>query len=321
MERNIGIIGLGTVGQALFNQIQELEGFKVAGIAVKSASKARNADRQLITTNANELIHNPEVEVILEAIDDDESAFEYAKASLRLGKIYISANKKMVANNLRVLLHYATLYGGELLYEAAVGGAIPVLRTIREHLRNEPIHSIRGIVNGSCNYILTRMLEDELPFDQALRQAQELGFAESDPTLDVDAWDSYYKSILLSHTAFREYPNLERISMQGIRGIQLSELKKARRAGAKVKLVVSIESKGTRTAIEIAPKHVQPSDPLYSIDNELNGIVINGLYSGELLLQGPGAGGNPTASAMIGDLVNASKPASETLNRELASVH
>lgn len=305
MKQKIGIIGHGTVGSALYRQIEKLPEFEVIKIAVKNPEKHRSLKGNLLAESGLKIIDHPDIHIILEAIDNSADALEYALRTLKQGKTYISASKKMLAENLSTLLRAEREYGGHLLYEAAVGGAIPVLRAIREHLTAEPINRIRGIINGSCNYILTKMSEEGIEFDTALKQAQELGYAESDPASDIDGFDTYYKSVLLAAASFGELPEFSRLKMEGIRSVSLPDVKRATKQNEKVKLIADIQRIDDRFTIDIRPTLIDKSDPLFHIDNELNGIVIYGEHTGPLLFQGPGAGGNPTASAMVGDLLNA----------------
>ncbi len=321
MKQKIGLIGHGTVGKALYEQVKGLRQYEIAGVIVKHLEKKRNVPDSLLSGDAEILINDPDVHVVLEAIDDAEAAFEYARKTLELGKIYISASKKMIAGNLPHLHYLVRKYGGKLLFEASVGGAIPVLRTIREHLAGEHIERIRGIVNGSCNYILTRMGEDKIDFDEALIEAQEKGFAESDPSADIDAWDSYYKAQILAYTAFGDKPDFSRVKWEGIRNVTLNDVSDAIASGEKIKLIADIRRHEERFTIDIRPTRIGPADPLYHIDRENNGLIIEGKYTGPVLLQGAGAGGNPTASAMIGDLVNAPRGNFEMVRKLLLAIN
>lgn len=306
MKQKVAIIGHGTVGAALYTQLRTLPGYEVTGIAVKRPDKpAHAAVRHLLTTQAADLIDDPETGIVLEAIDDSEASLAFAKKALGQGKTYITASKKMVAGHLAVLHRLEANFGGKLLYEAAVGGAIPVVRTLREHLASEPVARIRGILNGTCNYVLTRMYDDGLSFDAALSIAQDKGYAESDPSSDVDGHDSYYKALILAHAIEKGTPQLSRVVYEGIRQVGEKDLARARKEGAKIRLVVEVVKNGERITIDIRPAMVTPSDPLFHVNGATNAVVINGGHAGELTLMGQGAGGHPTASAMVGDLVNA----------------
>jgi len=321
MKQKIVLIGHGNVGKALYEQLSGLTQFAIAGVVVKHLEKKRNVPESLLTGNADALIEDPDVHIVLEAIDDADAALEYARKTLELGKTYISASKKMIAGNLPHLHYLVRKYGGKLLFEASVGGAIPVLRTIRDHLAGEHIERIRGIVNGSCNYILTRMAEGNIEFEAALKEAQSKGFAESDPASDIDAWDSYYKAQILAYTAFGDKPDFARVKWEGIRNVTLKDVADATASGEKIKLVADIQRQEERFTIDIRPTRIGPSDPLFHIDREYNGIIIQGKYTGPVLLQGAGAGGNPTASAMIGDLVNAPRGNFEMVRKLLLAMN
>lgn len=321
MQENIGIIGLGTVGLALYNQVKELSDFNIKKVAIKNTEKKRAIPPSLLTEDAFEIIDDPQIGIILEAIDDEVAGSAFARQTLKRGKVYISASKKMIANSLEELKKLERFYGGKIFYEASVGGAVPVLRTIKQHLGNEPIEKIRGIVNGSCNYILSSMEQKNQEFNVALEIAQDLGFAESDPSLDIDGWDSYYKSLILADTAFGDELNLTKVDWTGIRSITLKDVQEAKEANQKIKLIAEITQNEDGLSLTIAPEYIDAHDPLYNIDWETNAIAIYGKYSGVLTLQGPGAGGNPTAAAMVGDLFNAKEFRASQEIRLNASIH
>ena len=182
-------------------------------------------------------------------------------------------------------------FGGALLYEASVGGAIPVLRVLREVYRSEPIIRIEGIINGSTNYILTRMTESGSPFSEALRDAQLKGFAESNPTLDLDGYDAAYKAVLLAYNAMGEHIKPEQVERVGISGIGIDDIQAAKSQKERIKLVAKIERAGNTVSVGVKPRFLDESDDLYYIDNELNAIKIEGQYSGNNTLKGKGAGG------------------------------
>ncbi len=317
----VAIIGHGHVGRALYERIKALPGYRILGVAVKHPEKHKDTlPDALIFSQGDFLIEHPEVEVILEAIDDAEAAAKFAEKALVQGKTYISASKKMLASRLAHLHGLEQQYGGKLLYEAAVGGAIPILRTLREHLRGEPVKRIRGILNGTCNYILSRMHEGDISFDVALKEAQELGFAESDPSSDVDAHDSYYKSLILAYTAQGGNPALSRVVYEGIRQVSSSDVKAALAIGKRIKLIAEILPVGEKWQLDIRPQLIGVDDPLYAIERELNAIAVEGQYSGTLTFCGAGAGGVPTASAMVADLLNAPQGALRQLRQAVSAL-
>ena len=267
-----------------------------------------------------DLIEKEEVGIILEAINHSSDSLAYALNTLEQGKIYITASKKMVAENLTVLQRAEEKGGGKLFYEAAVGGAIPIIRTLKEHFRAEPVTEVRGILNGSCNYILSRMYQAEVDFDQALKEAQKKGFAETDPTTDVEGHDTLHKAILIAYTLNGSKPEFSRIKLEGIRSVTLDDIRDAKKLKNKIKLVASVKESDGKFSIDIRPTLVSAQDDLYAIDLEMNAAVISGLYSGSVLLKGAGAGGNPTASAMVGDLLNARNRDSELIQRLLKAI-
>jgi homoserine dehydrogenase len=320
MKQKVGIIGRGVVGRALIDQIKKLNGFDVHGVAVKNEAKHRDLPKKWRVKDPFELIDADEVDTILEAINNGEDSLSYAVNSLEKGKTYITASKQMVAENLAILQRAEEKGGGKLFYEAAVGGAIPIIRTLKEHFRGEPVSEVRGILNGSCNYILSRMYEENLDFDKALKEAQKKGFAEIDPTTDVEGLDTMHKAILIAFTLNGTKPEFSRIKVEGIRSVTLNDVREAKKRKEKIKLIASIKGDKGKFSIDIRPTLVSEEDDLYSVDREMNAAVVLGLYSGPILLKGSGAGGNPTASAMIGDLLNARNRDSELIQRLLKAI-
>jgi len=308
VKQKIGIIGYGNVGKSLVNQCRALPGFEVVTIAVKHPKKHTSLGKNLLTGDALEIINNPEIDVILEAIDREEDALEYAQTALQLGKTYISANKKMLASHLPKLLRLEKVHGGQLLFEAAVGGAIPIIRVLSTHLRGQEITRIRGILNGTCNYILSQMTARSISFEKALADAQKLGFAEAQPTSDIDGHDAYYKSYLLASIIEGQQPDVSRMKVEGIRTITQADILDAKKRSQKIKLVAEIERREGKLTIDIRPRILNDQDSLYHIENETNAVEIEGPNFQKLTLIGPGAGGKPTASAMVSDLINAQQP-------------
>ncbi len=321
MKIGIALIGYGNVGRALHSQIQGLNAYQLHGIAVKNAGKHPELkDKGLLAKSALQVIEQPEVQVVLEAINEAEASFTFAERSLQMGKVYISASKKMLATKLPYLHLLEAKHGGKLFYEASVAAAIPVLRTLREHLRGESIDRVRGILNGTCNYILSRMHQDQLDFDAALEEAQRMGFAESDPSSDIDAEDAYCKSLILAYTLEGGRFEVSRAICEGIRSVSAEQVRQAKRAGEKIKLIADIERKAGKFRIDIRPQRIGPDDVLYHVERESNAVCIRGSACGELLLQGPGAGGAATASAMRADLLNLPPESIRNLRRILHAV-
>jgi len=320
MKQKVGIIGRGVVGRALIDQIDNLNEFEVAGVAIKNTTKHRDLPNKWKVNNPMELIDKDEVDIIMEAINNGDDGLSYALNTLEKGKTYITASKKMVAENLTVLQRAEEKGGGKLFYEAAVGGAIPIIRTLKEHFRGEPVSEVRGILNGSCNYILSRMYEENVDFEIALKEAQRKGFAETDPSADVDGFDTMHKAILIAFTLNGSKPDFSRIKVEGIRSVSLQEVEQAKKRKEKIKLIASIKESQGKYSIDIRPTLVSEGDDFYSIDREMNAAVVSGLYSGSILLKGAGAGGNPTASAMVGDLLNVRNRDADLIQRLLKAI-
>ncbi len=307
MKQNVVLIGHGTVGRALYKQLKLQAEFSVVHVVVVHPAKHKDLPAALLSTNAMACIADPKVSIILDAIDDTDGSLAFAEFALQQGKTYITASKRMVASNLEYLQKLERSFGGRFLYEAAVCGAIPIIRTLREHLSGEVILSVRGIVNGTCNYILTSMADGKTSFAKALKEAQKLGFAESDPTSDVDGWDAYYKATIIAHTVAGGKPDFSRVKWMGIREVKLEDVAHAKRSGKKIKQICEVRQMEGRFTIDIRPAIIGADDSLFHTDWEMNAVEIVGKYSGLLLFRGAGAGGDATASAMIGDLRNAPK--------------
>ena len=298
----IGLIGMGTVGTAFYQQIESRDDIQISKVALKSKNKNRIIPNELITYDSKKVINDPDIQVIVELIDDSKSALEMARDTLLRGKTYITANKKMLANHIEELKQLELNFGGKLLYEASVGGAIPVMRVLKEVYKSEPIHRIEGIINGSTNYILTQMDKNDLPFSEALIKAQEEGFAESDPTLDIDGYDAAYKAVILAYNAMGVYVKPETVERVGISNISKDDIRITRKKNERIKLVATIERTKDNVSVNVKPRKLSNEDDLYHIENELNAISIEGQYSGSSTLKGLGAGGHPTASAVVADL-------------------
>jgi homoserine dehydrogenase len=308
MQRKIALIGFGTVGQAFYEQVRHVPGIRLSDIIVRDSHKPRRPEVVgLVSTHLDKVLDDPYTQIIVEAIDDPEAALLFARKALMAGKTYISANKRMLATHLPAIISRLSTPGARLYYEAAVGGAIPVMRLLKEYYRQEEIMSLRGIVNGSTNYILTRMHREKLSFSAALQMATEQGYAESDPTLDITGYDAVYKSVLLAYEAFGVIVKPEQVQRQGIAEVTSRQVALAVRENKKIKLVSSIFKEGGQISISVKLATLADDDPLFAIDGVMNGIVITGARSGDIMLQGAGAGGHPTASAMIADLKKASE--------------
>ncbi|SDX81584.1 homoserine dehydrogenase [Hymenobacter psychrophilus] len=301
----IGLIGFGCVGQGLYDILQQhpASGFVISRIVVKSPRKARPLPAERFEFDADALLADDSLDVLVEVIDDADAAFILVAAALRRGRRVVTANKAMLARHLPALIELQRARGGTLLYEAAVGGSIPVIRTLDAYFGTEPLRRLTGILNGSSNYVLTRMGEDGTDYGPALAQAQQLGFAETDPGLDMGAFDPRSKAVLLAAHAYGLFLAPEQILNVGIESITATDIAFAASQGQKIKVVAGLQRlpDGRVTAL-VTPQLVGPGSPLFGVDEEFNGVVIEADFAGEQFLRGRGAGGHPTGSAVLADL-------------------
>ncbi|RZK73682.1 MAG: homoserine dehydrogenase, partial [Pedobacter sp.] len=252
----IGLFGFGIVGQGLHDIIrgQDLN-LEIVKIAIKNADKKRTLDAGLFTTDHDEILNNPEINTIVELIDDAEVAFEIVKRALIGGKNVVSANKKMIASHLAELVELQALHGSSLLYEGAVCGSIPIIRNLEEYYDNELLHGISGIFNGSSNYILSKIFNENLEYGVALKQAQDLGFAESDPILDVGGYDPKFKLAIATAHAYGLFISPEKILNVGIQNLSEHDIRYAREKNFKIKLVPTARKISTKQVVTyVLPK-------------------------------------------------------------------
>jgi homoserine dehydrogenase len=305
-KQTIGLLGYGCVGQGFYEALKSgiSPVAEVNEIAVKQQGKPRKADTKLIRFDANEVVNNDENQLIVEVIDDADEAKRLVLNSFRQGKSVVSANKKLIANNLKQLLEAKNQFGVSFLYEASVGGAIPIIRTLEEHYADENIVSVRGIINGSSNFILSKIFNEGKPYEDALKEAQELGFAESDPTLDVGGFDAKYKLVILALHAFGVILNPDEVLNIGINRISNEDVAFAKANNLKIKLVASLSKVGDYLNAAVYPEFVNQNDELFPVENEFNAIAVKGAFSGTQLFKGQGAGSFPTGSAVKADVVS-----------------
>lgn len=300
----LGLFGFGCVGQGLYRVLSETHGLQtqIRKICIKHPEKSRSLPADFFTTDAQEVLNDPSIDVIVELIDNADQAWEIVQRALKSGKAVVTANKKMVATRLDELKALERECGRPVLYEGAVCGSIPIIRNLEEYYDNDSISRIEGIVNGSTNYILTKVVEEGISYIEALNAAQRNGFAESDPTLDVKAFDPAYKlSILIAHTfGIRVSP--EEITRVGIDRISHQDLAYAKTNQLRIKLVAGAYRQGNKVVALVAPKFVDQTHPLFAVRNEFNAVSVEGLFAEEQLFVGKGAGGNATGSAVLSDI-------------------
>lgn len=300
----IGIFGFGVVGQGLHDIIygQDLN-LEIIKIAIKNPDKVRSLDAAIFTTDHDEILDNPEINTIVELIDDADAAFRIVKKALSVGKHVVSANKKMIANHLEELVKLQEVHGTSLLYEGAVCGSIPIIRNLEEYYDNELLHGISGIFNGSSNYILSKIFNENMPYDQALKQAQDLGFAETDPIMDVGGYDPKFKLAIATAHAYGLFINPDRILNVGIQNLSDQDIQYAREKNFKIKLVPTARKISTKQVVTyVLPKFVKSDDFLFNVENEYNGVTVQAAFADKQFFFGKGAGGHPTGAAVLSDI-------------------
>ncbi len=300
----IGLFGFGVVGQGLYDIIKTKNlNIEIVKIAIKDASKKRTLPQELFTTDKNELLNNPEINTIVELINDTEAAFDIVSTALRTGRDVVSASKKMVATYLQELIDIQHQHGTSLLYEGAVCGSIPIIRNLEEYYDNELLHSISGIFNGSSNFILSKGYNDSLDYDIALKEAQQLGFAETDPTMDVGGFDPKYKLVIACAHAYGVIVKPEEVLNVGIQNLSAYDLQYAREKKLKIKLVpVAKELDERHVTMFVLPKFVNEDEFLYNVDYEYNCVMVQAAFADQQFFYGKGAGGHPTGSAVLSDI-------------------
>jgi len=301
----IGLFGFGTVGKGLYDVLGKTASLQssVKKICIKNPAKKREIAASYFTVDATEILNDADINVVVELIDDADAAFEIVKSALQKGKAVVSANKKMIAAHFTELLELQQQYSTPFLYEAACCASIPIIRNLEEYYDNDLLHSFRGIINGSTNYILTKMFQNKVSFETALLEAQQLGFAETNPTLDTGGFDAANKlSILLAH-AFGTVAATREFIFTGIENISLQDAAVARGKNYQVKLVAGAQklSSGGLAAF-VLPQFTEATDDLYYVNNEFNAVTIESNFADRQFFKGKGAGAFPTASAVLSDI-------------------
>ncbi len=315
---NVGLLGCGVVGGALVELIHERReaiiaaagiDLRVTQVAVRSASKERpGVPNDLLTTDAKALVAADDVDLVVEVIGGIEPARELIRSAMDGGKPVVTANKELLANYGAELSLAADEAGVDLLFEAAVAGAIPIVRPLRESLLGEDITRIMGIVNGTTNYILTKMSEDGQSYEAALAEAQRLGYAEADPTADVGGFDAGAKAAIMASIAFGARVVAGDVYHEGISAITKADIDYANELGYEIKLLAIaevIEGEQREIGVRVHPAMVPCNHPLASVRDSFNAVFVEGRSAGEMMFYGRGAGGRPTASAVLGDLIDA----------------
>lgn len=301
----IGLFGYGVVGQGLHDVLNSSCGFKanIVRICVKDPSKKRRIPMEHFTFNKYDILDDDSINLVVELINDPVAAYEIVTEAMKRGKNVVSANKTMIANHFRELVDLQEKYGVSFLYEASAGASIPIIRNLEEYYDNELLHSLRGILNGSTNYILTKMYSENIPFAQALSEAIQQGFAETDPALDVDGWDAKYKLCIITGHAYGLFLNPEEVFHYGIRSISKFDIRYAKEKGFKIKLVPFVgKTKENTITSYVLPRFISPDKYLFNVDNEYNGVITEAAFADKQFFCGKGAGGHATGSAVLSDI-------------------
>ena len=313
-EYKVGILGFGTVGagvaDCLLNNaevIAKRTGVKpvLAGIADLDIKTDRGVKvpQSILTTDASELIHR--VDVVVELIGGTTVAKKFILQALNEGKSVVTANKALLAEYGAELFAAAEKNNVDLYYEASVGGGIPIIKSLREGFAGNRISRIYGILNGTCNYILTRMEREEIDFAPVLKDAQQLGYAEANPSLDIDGFDTAHKAAILAALAYGKWFGMDPIYVQGIRDVSLADIKFAGELGYKIKLLAILKQDSQKNVeVRVHPTMIPKRTQLAMIDEVFNGVMVTGDYVGDTLFYGRGAGRNATASAVVSDIVD-----------------
>ena len=299
------MFGYGCVGQGLHDVLNSSKGFKadIVKICVKDRTKKRRLPMEIFTFEKDEILNDPSINLVVELIDDANAAFDIVKTAMKNGKNVVTANKVMVATHFKELVEMQEKYKVSLLYEASAGASIPIIRNLEEYYDNELLYSLRGILNGTTNYVLTLMHNQGIDYNVALNEAREKGFAESDPTLDVEGWDAKYKLCIITGHAYGLFLEPEEVFHYGINTISKFDIQYAREKGLKIKLVPYVGKTNENTITSfVLPRFISSDKYLYNVDNEYNGVITEAAFADKQFFSGKGAGGHATGSAVLSDI-------------------
>lgn len=301
----VGMLGMGIVGTGVIRLLAQQRHLQMKKVAVRDIGKQRDVEAPCpITTDAMEVLDDPEIEIVVEVMGGEQPALDYLRRAIEKRKHIVTANKEVLAKHGPELFEAARKKGVAIFFEASVAGGVPLISTIQKGLEANEISSVAGILNGTTNFILSSMEERGEDFAAALKKAQELGFAEADPTNDVEAFDVAYKLSILSALAYGRFVRTADIFRQGITKVTADDITHAKEFGYRVKLVGSTRLQGDGLDVRVHPMLVPISHPLSAVSGSHNGILVTGHAVGEIVMVGPGAGQLPTASAIVGDMIN-----------------
>jgi homoserine dehydrogenase len=312
---NIGIIGFGTVGSGVVRILRDKKAFLAAktGIEInirkicdKDLASKRNVniDKRLLTKDTKEIINDSQIDILVELMGGIHPAKEYISEALKKGKNVVTANKALLAEHGQELFALAADRGKNIYFEASVGAGIPIIKSLREGLVANSFKSISGIVNGTSNFVLSQMSQNNRTFNEALLEAKRLGFAESNPTLDIEGIDSAHKLVLLAYLAFGRFVDLKEVYVEGISQVSLSDISYAKELGYEIKLLAIAEKEGEGLEVRVHPTFIPNNHLLASVSGMFNAIYAECDLAGDLLFYGPGAGQMAAASAVVSDIID-----------------
>lgn len=301
---NIGLFGFGSVGQGLYTLLERIKSpnVSIARICVRDLTKPRSVQADF-TDNPDDIFNDDSINFIVELIDDAEASFAIVKRALTTGRPVVSSNGKMLARHIVELIDLQKQTGTALLYDASACGSIPVIRNLEEYYDNDLLISVKGILNGASNYVLSKIFNENMPYAQALQQATQLGYMEADQSLDLDGYDSLYKLIVITIHAFGTYVAPEDVFCYGISTMNDCDIRFANEKDRRVKLVAHVEKvDGKRLVMSVMPQLLSRNKYIYGVEDEFNGVVIKGLFYDKQFMFGRGAGSYPTGSAVLSDI-------------------
>lgn len=303
----IGLIGLGTVGTGVVKVLKDYENIEITSIAVKNINKKRdidNLDTTILTDDPFKIVNDPQIDIVVEVIGGTNPAYDLLKTAINNGKHIVTANKELLAKNGEELFRLANEKNVVILYEAAIAGGIPIIMPIKTTLAGNKINKIEAILNGTTNYILTKMEKEGVSYEEVLKEAQKLGYAETDPTGDVEGFDSAYKITTLATIALNQRVDIKKVYREGITHISANDMKFAKELGYKIKLIALAKlTQDNKADVRVHPMLVPVKDCLANINGVTNSVVLEGFPVGRVMMAGPGAGMFPTASSVLGDIL------------------
>ncbi len=300
----LGLFGFGCVGKGLFDVLNQTTGIQanIKKICVKHKEKPRPIPMENFTFDKNDLLNDDEIDIIIELIDNADDAFDIVTKALQKGKAVVTANKKMLADHLPEILKLQSTCNKPILYEGASCGSIPIIRNLEEYYDNELLDIVEGIYNGTTNYILSKMFNENRTYADVLKDAQKLGFAESDPKLDVEGYDTKSKVVINNFHAFGVISHPNELFNYGIQNISINDILFAKEKNLKIRLIASTKKFDKELVCFVMPQFVDKNNPLYFIEDEYNAVMLQGVFTENQLIKGKGAGAFPTASAVLSDI-------------------